>query len=235
MAILSGGRRGSSAQGQGEVGTTLDTWSASVPVLMPYFSSFYVKANSDPEGVFLALWRVGVHAEWRSAHSRSFSFPCLHLEFGQYVMSPLYLAVPVRCLVSAQCLVRQRIHVLRLPCHGAEDVPLGPVQQTTDISQLQSVGTVVVVVVTVEIPQLQPVFLDPVVRTPVVCNDSCLVDVLAQFIDGSHVPVIMQRRLLSGSAPGSVFVVDGGRSSCATEKGDSIFSIAVYGGGEGLF
>ena len=38
---------------------------------------------------------------------------------------------------------------------------------------------------TVEIPQLQPVFLDPVVRTPVVCNDSCLVDVLAQFIDGS--------------------------------------------------
>ena len=29
---------------------------------------------------------------------------------------------------------------------------------------------------TVEIPQLQPVFLDPVVHTPVVCNDSCLVD-----------------------------------------------------------
>ena len=48
----------------------------------------------------------------------------------------------------------------------------------------------------------------------------------------SHVPVIMQRRLLSGSAPGSVFAVDGGHSSCATEKGDSTCSIAVYGGDE---
>ena len=37
----SGGRRGSSAEGQGDVlGTTVDTWSASVPVLMRYFSSF---------------------------------------------------------------------------------------------------------------------------------------------------------------------------------------------------
>ena len=34
------------------------------------FSSFYVKVNSDPEDVFLALWRVGNHAEWRSVHSR---------------------------------------------------------------------------------------------------------------------------------------------------------------------
>ena len=48
----------------------MDTCSAPAPVLMPYFSSFYVKVNSDPEVVFLALWRVGVHAEWRSAHSR---------------------------------------------------------------------------------------------------------------------------------------------------------------------
>ena len=37
----------------------------------------------------------------------------------------------------------------RLPCHGAEDVSLGPVQQTTEISQLQSNDTVVVVVVQV--------------------------------------------------------------------------------------
>ena len=37
----------------------------------------------------------------------------------------------------------------RLPCHGAEDVSLGPVQQTTEISQLQSIDTVVVVVVQV--------------------------------------------------------------------------------------
>ena len=82
----------------------MDTCSASVPVLMPYFSSFCVKANSDPEVVFLALWRLGVHAQWRSVHSRSFRFPCLHLEFGQYVMSPLYLAVPVRCLVCGAML-----------------------------------------------------------------------------------------------------------------------------------
>ena len=74
----SGGRRGSSAEGQDDVlGMTVDTWSASVPVLMPYFSSFYVMENSDPEVVGLALWRVGNHAEWRSAHSRSFScLPC---------------------------------------------------------------------------------------------------------------------------------------------------------------
>ena len=70
----SGGRRGLSAEGQDDVlGMTVDTWSASVPVLMPYFSSFYVMENSDPEVVGLALWRVGNHAEWRSAHSRSFS------------------------------------------------------------------------------------------------------------------------------------------------------------------
>ena len=97
-------------------GTTVDTRSASVPVLMPYFSSFYVKVNSDPEAVFLALWRVGVHAEWRSAHSQSFSFPCSHLEFGHYVMSSSYLAVLVRCLgvLSWRSLVRLWIHVLRL-------------------------------------------------------------------------------------------------------------------------
>ena len=45
----------------------------------------------------------------------------------------------------AQC---QTVHG-RLPCHGAEDVSLGPVQQTTEISQLQSIDTVVVVVVQV--------------------------------------------------------------------------------------
>ena len=46
----------------------------------------------------------------------------------------------------AQC---QTVQSCRLPCHGAEDVSLGPVQQTTEISQLQSVETVVVVVVQV--------------------------------------------------------------------------------------
>ena len=74
LVTPSGGHRGSLAEGQGEVlGTTVDTWSASVSVLMPY-SIFYVKVNSDLEVVVLALWRVGVHAEWRSAHSRSFAF-----------------------------------------------------------------------------------------------------------------------------------------------------------------
>ena len=86
---------------------------------------------------------------------------------------------------------------------------------------------------TVEIPQLQPVFLDPIVHTPVVCNDSCLVDVLAQFIDGSHVPVIMQRRLLSGTAP--VFAVDGGHSSCATEKGTRLLALLFMVAAKGFF
>ena len=41
LVMPSGGRRGSLAEGQDDVlGTTVDTWSASVPVLMPYFSSF---------------------------------------------------------------------------------------------------------------------------------------------------------------------------------------------------
>ena len=41
LVMPSGGRRGSSAEGQGDVlGTTVDTWSASVPVLMPYFFFF---------------------------------------------------------------------------------------------------------------------------------------------------------------------------------------------------
>ena len=88
---------------------------------------------------------------------------------------------------------------------------------------------------TVEIPQLQPVILDPVVRTPVVCNDGCLVDVLALFIDGSHVPVIMQRRLLSGSAPGSVFDVDGGHSSCATKKVTRLSALLFMAAAKGFF
>ena len=136
------------------------------------------------------------------------------------------LTCPLLC--NARCAVHAR-HGCRHPCRGAEDVPFGLVQQTTDISQLQSLiwwSSYVLPVPqfvrscdeTVEIPQLQPVFLDPVVHTPVVCNDSCLVDVLAQVIDCSHVPVIMQRRLLIGSAPVSVFAGEGGHSSCATEK-----------------
>ena len=87
---------------------------------------------------------------------------------------------------------------------------------------------------TVKIPRLQPVFLDPVVCTPVVCNDSCFVDVLAQFIDGSHVPVITQRRLLSGSAD-SVIAGDSGHSSCATEKGTRLSALLLMVAVMGFF
>ena len=44
-----------------------------------------------------------------------FSLFSMHLEIGRYVMSPLYLALPVRCLVLAQCLVRLWIHVPLYP------------------------------------------------------------------------------------------------------------------------
>ena len=83
-----------------DVGTTVDTWSASVLELMPYFCSFYAKDNSDPEVVGLLFGVSANHAEWRSVHSLSSASSLFsHLEFGQYVMSPLYLAVLVRCLV----------------------------------------------------------------------------------------------------------------------------------------
>ena len=148
----------------------------------------------------------------------------------------LYWLLICPLLCNARCAVHAR-HGRRHPCRGAEDVSFGPVQQTTKISQLQSLiwwSSYVLPVPqfvrsceeTVEIPQLQLVFLDPVVHTPVVCNDSCLVDVLAQVIDGSHVPVIMQRRFLSGSAPVSVFAGEGGHSSCATEKGTRLVMAA---------
>ena len=70
---------------------------------------------------------------------------------------------------------------------------------------------------TVEIPQLQPVSWTRSFTRPLCATTDAVVDVLAQFIDGSHVPVIMQGRLLRGSAPASVFAGEGGHSSCATE------------------
>ena len=82
-----------------DVGTTVDTWSASVLELMPYFSSFYAKDNSDPEVVGLLFGVSANHAEWGSVHSLSSASSLFsHLEFGHYVMSPSYLAVLVRCL-----------------------------------------------------------------------------------------------------------------------------------------
>ena len=107
----------------------------------------------------------------------------------------------------------------------------GPVQQTTEISKLQSIDTVVVVVVQVLQFGYTPCgdSRDPTVAArfsgPCRSHAHCvqrqmpMVDVLVQFIDGSHVPVITQRRLLSGSAPDSVIAGDSGHSSCATEMG----------------
>ena len=62
-----------------------------------------MKANSDPEVVFLALWRVGVHAEWRSVHSR-LQLSLFALEIWTICYEPLYLAVSVRCLVCSAML-----------------------------------------------------------------------------------------------------------------------------------
>ena len=70
LVMPSGGRRGSSAEGQddvlGDSGYMVCVSSCAHAV----FFFFYVMENSDPEVVGPALWRVGYHAEWRSAHSR---------------------------------------------------------------------------------------------------------------------------------------------------------------------
>ena len=129
---------------------------------------------------------------------------------------------------SAQC---QTVQSRRLPCHGAEDVSLVPCsrpQRFPSCSLLirwsswlcRSCSSGTRRVETVEIPQLQPVFSGPC-RSHARCvqRQMPMVDVLVQFIDGSHVPVITQRRLLSGSAPDSVIAGDSGHSSCATEMG----------------
>ena len=58
---------------------------------------------------------------------------------------------------------------------------------------------------------------------------------LAQFIDGSHVLVIMQRRLYSGSASDSVVAGDSGHSSCATEKGTRLAAVLVMATVKGFF
>ena len=78
----------------------------------------------------------------------------------------------------------QSVQSCRLPCHGAEDVSLVLCSRPERFSQLQSIDRWSSSLCrscssgtrreeTVEIPQLQPVFLDPVVCTPVVCNDRC--------------------------------------------------------------
>ena len=57
----SGGRRGSSGVDQGDVlGTTVDTWSASVLELLPYFSSFLREGELGSCGRRSSLWRVRI-------------------------------------------------------------------------------------------------------------------------------------------------------------------------------
>ena len=98
----------------------------------------------------------------------------------------------------------------RQPSHGAEDDSLGPVQQTTEIPQLQSINTMFDVLVvhfqqirvksweTVEIPQLQLVFSWPGCCLPVLCNNRCVWS--SQLSTVVNVPVIMRD---SGNAPDS--------------------------------
>ena len=85
MAPQSGGRRGSSAEGQGDVlGTTVDTWSASVPGAYAVF--FFFSTRRRTRILRSSVLLFGVFAN----HS--------HLEFGHLVMGPSYLAVLVHCL-----------------------------------------------------------------------------------------------------------------------------------------
>ena len=91
---------------------------------------------------------------------------------------------------------------------------------------------------------------------PVVCSDRCWVvqsaencegpavaahltrgsmSLLAQFINGSDVPVIMQRRLYSGSASDSVHRRSPWTVQLRNRERYSTFSSGGYGGGEGFF
>ena len=79
LAPQSGGRRGSSAEGQGDVlGTTVDTWSASVPGAYAVFFFFSTRRRTRILRSSVLLFGVFAnHAERRSAHSWSLScLPC---------------------------------------------------------------------------------------------------------------------------------------------------------------
>ena len=64
-------------------------------------------------GIFWAwfLVRQWIHGPRQFLGAFGWFLFSMHLEIGRSVMSPLYLALPVRCLVLAQCLVRLWIHV----------------------------------------------------------------------------------------------------------------------------
>ena len=73
-----GGRRGSLAEGQGDVlGTTVDTWSASVPgACAVFFFSTRRRTRILRSSVLLSGVSAS-HVEWKSVYSRYFScLPC---------------------------------------------------------------------------------------------------------------------------------------------------------------
>ena len=124
LAIRYGGVRGSSAEDQGDWGLVRQRTHGLLQLpgcLCRIVLPFFVKMNSDPAVVSVLLRGVLVceSRSWSSVHSRHFS--CLpswwsHVEIRHYVTSPLYLAVPVRCLglpFVAQCLVRRWVHAMR--------------------------------------------------------------------------------------------------------------------------
>ena len=75
-----------------------------------------MRENSDPAVVSVLLPGVLVceSRSWKTVHSGHFS--CLPWKLDITFTSPLYLAVPVRCLglpFMAQCLVQQWVHAVR--------------------------------------------------------------------------------------------------------------------------
>ena len=190
LAILSGGLHGSSAAVQGDDATK---------VLLGWY-----------------LVRQWIHVPASSYLEVPIS---VHRQSGGFALLQRQVCTVSNCAKSSTTLLWRRGRFS------------GPVQQTTEISKLQSIDTVVVVVVQVLQFGYTPCgdSRDPTVAArfsgPCRSHARCvqrqmpMVDVLVQFIDGSHVPVITQRRLLSGSAPDSVIAGDSGHSSCATEMG----------------
>ena len=159
------------------------------------------------------------HAEWRSVHSPSASSWFSHLEFGQYVMSPLYLAVLVRCfgvLFWRNALSDYGYMFCVSRFHGAVlglvfDMSVGVQQQGFGQTVEKTVGSAVAPLIRGRCPrfagradslvqvwrrQSSPtvaacpyVFLDKVVDMPSLCNGRCLV-FGAETADSPHLQFI---------------------------------------------
>ena len=78
-------------------------------------------------------------------------------------------------------------------------------------------------------------FLDQIVACPLFATTGAVVvDVLAQFIDVMDVPVIMQRRLYSGSASDSVRRQSPWTVQLCNREWYSTFCSGAYGGDDGM-